>query len=120
MTDPALDSALTRWEEAHAAGQDLTAAELLPDRPELHAVVGQLLSRLRQAAERQRRQVSPWLVGFLATALLITAFLGLAGVWYYAALAHAEAEAAARARADVRTAEKLAQEHADLARANER
>jgi predicted NACHT family NTPase len=115
MTDPSLDTALTRWEEAHTAGQDLSPAELLPDRPELHAVVGQLIARMRAAAEARRSRFQPWLVGFLVMALLITIFLGLAGIWYYAALARAQVEAAEVAEKEARAAEAEARRQAALA-----
>jgi WD40 repeat protein len=81
MVDPTLASALQRWEEGQAAGQDLTPAELLPDCPELHGRLREVIRRRASDIHRPVRRSGRypfqltliWLAIFVAPWLLFLA-----------------------------------------------
>jgi WD40 repeat protein len=56
MSPPSLTAALAYWEEAFRAGQDLSPAELLPARPDLHAALAQAIAILRDVTIREGRK----------------------------------------------------------------
>jgi hypothetical protein len=114
MSEP-LSEALVRWEEARATGRDLTPAELLPEHPELHPVLGGILERLRAAPRRRA-----WLVPVLATALILALVAGASVSAHFAVAAHQEASRANAEAAAARQAEQDARDHEQRALENER
>lgn len=104
MSRPPLETALTRWEDARRAGQDLSPAELLPDHPEMHDTLEHMLARMRAGGRGSNRL----LTGALVAALILTILLGVVTATSFALLARQQAEAA-------RDAEMAAREQAAVA-----